>query len=111
MEVDMAAGRHRHVSRLQRPPFSPANPDRVDIQRRAEHLLCEASFRFTQRAFVFVYRVSRDHEFANGLVTAVAQGQFVRHPQRDAPKSGFFYLSKLPGPKVAHSPTSNDVTL
>lgn len=89
MEMDMATGRHRHVSRLQRPPFLPANPDRVEIQRRAEHLPCEASFRFAQRAFDFIYYVSSDHKFANGLVTAVAQGQFVRQPQRGAPKSGF----------------------
>jgi hypothetical protein len=29
--------------------------------------------------------MSSDHEFANGLVTIVAQEQFVRQPQRDAP--------------------------
>ncbi len=102
MEVDMATGRHRQVSRLQRPPFSSANPDGVEIQRSAEHLLCEASFRFTQRAFDFVYHMSSDHEFTNGLVTVVAQEQFVRQPQRDAPshasarcRNPAFRLSKM----------------
>ncbi len=99
MEVDMATGRHRHVPRLQRPPFSSANPDGIEVQRSAEHLPCEASFRFAQRAFSFVYQLSGDHEFANGLVTAMAQEPFARSaaarrsetrifPEQDARRAG-----------------------
>ena len=66
VKVQVSAGGHRHIARLEPPPLTAADRDCCGVDRRAEHLAHQSDLARRQRPFTADRAVER--KFAQGLV-------------------------------------------